>query len=145
MGIHIVGGARTVVEAGGLKIDELAGNVATRQDTISIAHVTIAEPCAEPWLTLDYDEWICVMRGRMVLEFEDGKSVEVRMLAKCLRLTTSRPRADIPCTRAGEGWPDGDGRAGHAIQADLSGVRDGVHPSLPPRVSPRSVPARGYK
>ena len=30
-----------------------------------------------PWLTLHYDEWICVLKGRMVLQYEGG---EVRAL-----------------------------------------------------------------
>lgn len=74
----IIGGAQTVVEHDGLKIDELAGNVATSSDRISIAKVSIGKPCAEPWLTLHYDEWICVTKGRMVLLFGDGsESLEV--------------------------------------------------------------------
>lgn len=66
----IIGSSQTVVEIEGLRIDELAGNVATSEDTISIAYVTITEPTSEPWLTLDYDEWICVRTGKMVLHFE---------------------------------------------------------------------------
>ena len=37
--ISIVGTSRRVVDAPGLTIDELAGNVATNNDRISIAHV----------------------------------------------------------------------------------------------------------
>jgi uncharacterized protein (DUF952 family)/mannose-6-phosphate isomerase-like protein (cupin superfamily) len=70
----IIGKAVTVVEFGGLRINELAGNVATNDDTISIAHVTNSEPSAEPWLTLDYDEWICVLKGEMVVFYDDGAS-----------------------------------------------------------------------
>ena len=45
-----------VVQTPNLKIDEfLAGNVATSNDTISIAYVSISKPTAEPWLTLDYN------------------------------------------------------------------------------------------
>ena len=71
----ILGDAARVVDDGhGLTIDELAGNVATKEDTISIAMVKIAAPTAEPWLTLAYDEWMCVLKGRVVLKFDDGKS-----------------------------------------------------------------------
>jgi uncharacterized protein (DUF952 family) len=70
----LIGSSKTVVEIDGLKIDELAGNVATGEDTISIAYVTVSKPTAEPWLTLDYDEWLCIRKGKMVLHFqnEDG-------------------------------------------------------------------------
>ena len=75
----IVGGSQTVVDHEGLTIDELAGNVATQNDRISIAHVKVANASSEPWLTLDYDEWMCVLKGRMVLLYEDGnKELEVK-------------------------------------------------------------------
>jgi len=73
----LIGSSKTVVEHDGLIINELAGNVATSEDTISIAHVSVEKPTAEPWLTLDYDEWICVTKGLMVIHYEgkDGKEV----------------------------------------------------------------------
>lgn len=72
----IVGNSQRVVEADSFFIDEYVGNVASKEDRISIAHVRIAAPTAEPWLTLDYDEWMCVTKGRLVLEHAGG-SVEV--------------------------------------------------------------------
>jgi len=69
---RIIGASTTVVEIDGLKIDELAGNVATSEDTLSIAYVTVSEPTSEPWLTLDYDEWLCVRKGKMVLHFQNA-------------------------------------------------------------------------
>eukprot|EP00443_Scrippsiella_acuminata_P022995 CAMPEP_0115226746 /NCGR_PEP_ID=MMETSP0270-20121206/30789_1 /TAXON_ID=71861 /ORGANISM="Scrippsiella trochoidea, Strain CCMP3099" /LENGTH=415 /DNA_ID=CAMNT_0002641177 /DNA_START=52 /DNA_END=1298 /DNA_ORIENTATION=+ len=76
---RIVGAAARVVETGDLSIDELAGNVATKSDRISIAHVKITAPTSEPWLTLHYDEWMCVLKGRMVLHFADGReTLEVK-------------------------------------------------------------------
>mmetsp|Transcript_115497 Transcript_115497/g.199637 ORF Transcript_115497/g.199637 Transcript_115497/m.199637 type:complete len:152 (-) Transcript_115497:35-490(-) len=74
---QIVGESTRVVDTGLLTIDELAGNVATKSDRISIAHVKISAPTSEPWLTLHYDEWMCVLKGRMVLLYADGKSLEV--------------------------------------------------------------------
>ena len=38
------------------------------------AHVHVSAPTSEPWLTLHYDEWMCVLKGRMVLLYDDGKS-----------------------------------------------------------------------
>jgi mannose-6-phosphate isomerase-like protein (cupin superfamily)/uncharacterized protein (DUF952 family) len=46
---------------------------ATNDDTLSIARVTVSKPTAEPWLTLDYDEWIVVVKGCIELHSEkDG-------------------------------------------------------------------------
>jgi len=73
----LIGKAVRVVEHDGLAIDECAGNVATNEDTLSIAHVTVAKPTAEPWLTLHYDEWLCVRKGSLELcsEGANGKTV----------------------------------------------------------------------
>ncbi len=79
---RIIGSSKTVVEHDGLTINELAGNVATSDDTISIASVSVSKPTAEPWLTLAYDEWICVTKGQIILQYqEDGedKSLEVNV------------------------------------------------------------------
>ncbi|CAJ1414502.1 unnamed protein product, partial [Effrenium voratum] len=57
---QLIGASVRVVDTGSLTIDELAGNVATKNDRISIALVKITEPTSEPWLTLHYDEWMCV-------------------------------------------------------------------------------------
>jgi mannose-6-phosphate isomerase-like protein (cupin superfamily) len=65
--------AARVVEHDGLTIDELVGNVASTSDRISVAHVKVANETSEPWLTLDYDEWMCVTRGRMVLHHAGGQ------------------------------------------------------------------------
>ena len=73
----IIGSSTTVVEIDGLRIDELAGNVATKEDTLSIAYVTVSEPTSEPWLQLDYDEWICVRKGKLELHYDDDKVLEV--------------------------------------------------------------------
>ena len=47
----VVGRSTNVVDHEGLTIDELAGNVATSNDRISIAHVKVANPSSEPWLS----------------------------------------------------------------------------------------------
>jgi uncharacterized protein (DUF952 family)/mannose-6-phosphate isomerase-like protein (cupin superfamily) len=68
----IIGVKQTVVQHAGITIDELAGNVATKDDTLSIAHVTVAEPLEEPWLNLGYDEWICILKGTIIFLYDDG-------------------------------------------------------------------------
>jgi len=74
----LVGTSTRVVEIDGvMTIHELAGNVASRDDTLSIAKVTVSQPTAEPWLTLDYDEWICVLSGRLELH-SSGSVLTVR-------------------------------------------------------------------
>jgi len=62
-----------------LKIDELVGNIASKgqatQDRISIAYVQAKAGTAEPWLTLQYDEWMAVRKGRVVIEFDSDVPV----------------------------------------------------------------------
>lgn len=65
----IIGKATRVVEVGGLAIDEYVGNVGSNTDDISIAVVKISEPTSEPWLTLDYDEWMVVLKGRLEIHY----------------------------------------------------------------------------
>jgi len=72
--ISIVGTSERVVDAPGLTIDELAGNVATKNDTISIAHVHAKKGTKEPFLTLHYDEWICILKGKILFETNDGNT-----------------------------------------------------------------------
>lgn len=55
------------MDSDGFTIDELAGNVASNSDRLSIAYVKAAAGTAEPWLTLHYDEWMCVRVGKVVL------------------------------------------------------------------------------
>lgn len=69
----IIGRATRVVDVHGLSIDELAGNVATRSDRLSIAFVKASANTSEPWLTLRYDEWICVMKGKIIFEYANGQ------------------------------------------------------------------------
>jgi len=70
----IIGASQVVVDDGaGLTIKELVGNVASNDDRISIAHVKVSQPASEPWLTLHYDEYICVLSGRMVLQHAKGE------------------------------------------------------------------------
>ena len=73
----IVGKSTRVVDVPGLTIDELAGNVASQSDRISIALVKAAAGTSEPWLTLHYTEWICVLKGRVVLKVEGASDLEV--------------------------------------------------------------------
>mmetsp|Transcript_12165 Transcript_12165/g.28882 ORF Transcript_12165/g.28882 Transcript_12165/m.28882 type:complete len:307 (-) Transcript_12165:159-1079(-) len=61
----IIGKATRVVETDGFSIDEYAGNAASKDDTMSLAVVKVSKPYSEPWLTLDYDEWIAVVKGRV--------------------------------------------------------------------------------
>jgi uncharacterized protein (DUF952 family) len=71
---RIIGTGKVVVDHDGLVITELVGNVASNEDTMSIAQVKVTsnKPTSEPWLTLHYDEWICVQKGYMVLDYEDS-------------------------------------------------------------------------
>ena len=48
------------------------GNVASKEDRISIAFVVANKGTAEPFLTLHYDEWICVKKGKILFENDGG-------------------------------------------------------------------------
>jgi len=81
--VRVVGSASRVVEAPGFSIDELVGNVATGQDTISVARVSAKAGTSEPWLTVHYTEWLCVTSGTMVItpgtaDGSAGAPVEVK-------------------------------------------------------------------
>ncbi|CAB9499767.1 Protein of unknown function (DUF952) [Seminavis robusta] len=67
----LIGKATTVVEHDGLTISELAGGVATKEDVISIAKVTVTKPTSEPWLTLLTDERMCVIKGKVEFHYYD--------------------------------------------------------------------------
>jgi len=97
MTVKVVGAAATVVDTGLLKIDELAGNVASSDDRISIAKVVVSAPTEEPWLTLSYDEWICVTKGRIVMALPDGSEVNVAAGQTCLvdKGTRFQPRFPV--------------------------------------------------
>jgi uncharacterized protein (DUF952 family)/mannose-6-phosphate isomerase-like protein (cupin superfamily) len=66
----IIGKAERVVDiAGILSIDEYVGNIGSHQDDLSIARVQISQPTLEPWLTLDYDEWMVVLKGFLEIHY----------------------------------------------------------------------------
>mmetsp|Transcript_11232 Transcript_11232/g.24792 ORF Transcript_11232/g.24792 Transcript_11232/m.24792 type:complete len:98 (-) Transcript_11232:168-461(-) len=88
--VEVVGKSVRVVDTGLLSIDELAGNVATQNDRISIALVKVSEPTSEPWLTLHYDEWMCVLKGRMVLLHGDLSSLPKKNTAPWWKSWASR-------------------------------------------------------
>lgn len=69
--VKIVGQSIKVVEHDGLTIEESIGNVASKNDEISLAFVTVTKPTSEPWLTLLYDEWMHVTEGYINLHQED--------------------------------------------------------------------------
>ena len=74
----IIGKSVRVVEHGGSAIDEFVGNVGTKEDTLSVAVVKVASPCSEPWLTLHYDEWICVTKGLIEMHSENCDVLTVK-------------------------------------------------------------------
>jgi uncharacterized protein (DUF952 family) len=72
----IIGRSLRVVEHGGLTIDELVGNAATKEGGMSIARAIISEPSSEPWLTVAFDEWMCVLRGKVEIHHGDDNGEE---------------------------------------------------------------------
>ena len=78
MTVTVVGKATNVVKTDSFAIDECAGNVATKDDRMSLARVFVSQPGQEPWLTLGYDEWIYCCSGRLVFGLPDGSTVELK-------------------------------------------------------------------
>ena len=56
-----------------IKIDELVGGVSTKSDDISVAYVKTGEASEEPWLTMQYCEWLCVLEGQCIALVGDDK------------------------------------------------------------------------
>ena len=78
MPVTVVGKATNVVKTDSFAIDECAGNVATKDDRMSLARVWVSQPGQEPWLTLGYDEWIYCCSGRLIFGLPDGSTVELK-------------------------------------------------------------------
>ena len=78
MTVTVVGKATNVVKTDSFAIDECVGNVATKDDRMSLARVFVSQPGEEPWLTLGYDEWIYCCSGRLVFGLPDGSTVELK-------------------------------------------------------------------
>jgi hypothetical protein len=67
MSIKVIGKCTTVVEVPGhIKINEVVGGVSTSSDDISVACVKAGAGTSEPWLTMDYCEWLCILSGQCV-------------------------------------------------------------------------------
>jgi hypothetical protein len=80
MPVKICGKHTKVVEVEGvISIDELVGGVSTKDDSISVAHVKAGAGAEEPWLTMLYDEWLCIISGQCIAknnkESDDGDVV----------------------------------------------------------------------
>jgi uncharacterized protein (DUF952 family) len=83
----IVGNRANVVDHDGLIIDELVGNVAcsnssknNSSDVLSVAHVQVSKPTAEPWLTIQYDEWLCCRTGVLEIHSMDATTGDLTVL-----------------------------------------------------------------
>lgn len=92
----LVGKSTTVVETDAFRIDELVGNVASNEDTLSIARVVVSAPTSEPWLTLEYDEWLCILKGRCELHYGEGQVLHVKAGESCFVAKGERFRPVFP-------------------------------------------------
>ena len=84
MAPSIIGTALPVVEIPGLTIKELLGNAATKHDTFSVAHEIISQPLSEPYKTNKFDEWLCVLKGKIKIMFSDDQVLTVNAGETCL-------------------------------------------------------------
>jgi ethanolamine utilization protein EutQ (cupin superfamily) len=65
----------TIVEAAGTPpktIREHIGRVNTRDDAVSIAHMTSPSGWSEPWQQPEFDEWTIVLSGVVLVEDEQS-------------------------------------------------------------------------
>ena len=76
--VTIVGSSSRVVDAPGLIIDELVGNVSTSSELLSVAYVKADAGTSEPFLTLQYEEWLCIRKGEIVITQDDQPNVTVK-------------------------------------------------------------------
>ena len=70
--VRIIGEKANVVSTDHLSIDEVMGNVATDCDDLSVAIVTVTESTSEPWITIDYDEYMHVTDGSIEIHLEEN-------------------------------------------------------------------------
>jgi len=74
----LIGNVVRVVEVGGFSIDEYVGQAGSSTDAVSIAVVKAAEPTSEPWLTMQYEEYLLVIKGAVEIHHGDGEVVKAR-------------------------------------------------------------------
>eukprot|EP00306_Pavlova_sp_CCMP459_P010416 CAMPEP_0185191958 /NCGR_PEP_ID=MMETSP1140-20130426/17678_1 /TAXON_ID=298111 /ORGANISM="Pavlova sp., Strain CCMP459" /LENGTH=303 /DNA_ID=CAMNT_0027758685 /DNA_START=20 /DNA_END=931 /DNA_ORIENTATION=+ len=139
--VTVVGTSTRVVDADGLTIDELAGNVASKSDTISIAVVNAKAGTSEPWLTLHYDEWICVQSGKVVIELpggedkvevEAGKTVHIApgtRFRPTFPMDTSYVPVCLPAFRPDRCIREDEDAAGHKIAQKLKALHNSEAPT----------------
>jgi uncharacterized protein (DUF952 family) len=77
----IIGKSQRVVEVKGvLSIDEYVGNVGSQSDDISIAVVKVQQPSSEPWLTLQYDEWMVVLKEHLEIHYQVENEIQIMIV-----------------------------------------------------------------
>ena len=64
---------KLAVDTGSMTIHELTGNFATSNDKLSIGIVKVTKPTNECWLTIGYDEWLYILKGRVIIESNQGE------------------------------------------------------------------------
>ena len=80
--VKLVGEHLTVVDVPNvIKIDELVGNMSTSNDEISVAHVVTSAEFEEPWLTIQYDEWLCILEGECIA-YVDKDDIDKKVVIK---------------------------------------------------------------
>ncbi|GAX23315.1 hypothetical protein FisN_27Lu129 [Fistulifera solaris] len=79
----IIGKSQRVVDVEGiLSIDEYVGNVGSHSDDISIAVVQVQQPSSEPWLTLQYDEWMVVLKEHLEIHYQADNEIQIMTVSE---------------------------------------------------------------
>jgi mannose-6-phosphate isomerase-like protein (cupin superfamily) len=72
---QVIGPSGAIMKSDSLRIDEHVGNASTGSPGISIAHVRTNGPCDEHTQTPQFDEYVLVLRGRMVVTVDNALTV----------------------------------------------------------------------
>jgi uncharacterized protein (DUF952 family) len=73
--VTIVGNSVKVVEVPGvICIEEIVGGVSTKDDGISVACVSTGAGTEEPWLTMQYAEWLHIKKGQCIAKTDKDSS-----------------------------------------------------------------------
>lgn len=93
---RIIGSATPVIEIPGLRIRELVGNASANLDAVSLAHETISAPMSEPWKINQFDEWLCVLKGKIDVKYDNDQILTVTAGQTCQVSKGERYRPMFP-------------------------------------------------
>ena len=64
-----------VVDTGVIVVDEHVGHASSKTDLLSMAHVKVSGVGEEDWQTPEFDEFVLILKGKVVLQHAGGYTV----------------------------------------------------------------------